>query len=412
MNFAKLKNITSFQVVDSIILIMPILFILGSPWTNFSTFVFSFLFLYICFKENNWSWIKKKWVIFFLVFWFYNIINGFFSTNSFAAIKTSFFYIRFLFFSLIISFYGFRYIKLNKILKFWVLCLSFVIFDLFIQFTFKIDLFGYPEQAGGRYAGLFGEELIAGSFLSRFIPFVIPFIFFHRSTKLSKITNIFPYFFIIITFVAILISGERTNFLVFFIYALLFGIYYFWEKKIKIFYLLLFFLIIFFSLLQLKSVQSRYVDFKNIALDFKSSSYGKLWNSGYELWKLHPWNGVGFKNFRVDCDIEIIDTSNNTHPLCSSHPHNLYLEILSETGLIGFCLFSLYLFFIFKEIIYNFSFVANNQSKDLYVSSSILICIILIPVLTSGSFYTSLNGLYIWLHIAFINYLSKNTKKY
>ena len=48
--------------------------------------------------------------------------------------------------------------------------------------------------------------------------------------------------------------------------------------------------------------------------------------------------GVGLKNFRYVCD-EKFDTFTQKKFLCSTHPHNLYLEILSETGLIGFVIF-------------------------------------------------------------------------
>ena len=35
----------------------------------------------------------------------------------------------------------------------------------------------------------------------------------------------------------------------------------------------------------------------------------------------NPLNGVGVKNFRVDCDIELNDLRpENGHQLCSSHP--------------------------------------------------------------------------------------------
>ena len=43
--------------------------------------------------------------------------------------------------------------------------------------------------------------------------------------------------------------------------------------------------------------------------------------------------GVGVKNFRKICKYEKYSVSNLS---CASHPHNTYIQILSETGIIGF----------------------------------------------------------------------------
>ena len=54
--------------------------------------------------------------------------------------------------------------------------------------------------------------------------------------------------------------------------------------------------------------------------------------------------GVGLKNYRVDCDNQIDPRPESIPQFCSSHPHNFFLEILSETGLVGFFIF--FIFFI------------------------------------------------------------------
>jgi len=404
------SRIKYFKLIDFTILILPILFILGSPWTNACTVLFSYLFISFSIKEKNWKWISKKWVIFFLIFWLYNLINSFFSTDSLGAIKTSFFYIRFLFFSLLISNYGFNYLKLNKIINFWFICLSLVTIDLFIQYIFKFNLLGFPSD-GARYSGVFGNELIVGSFLSRYLPLVIPFvIFYYKDLKETYLK--FGLILIILFFLFnILISGERTAFIVFFVYLICLLIYIFRKKIIS---LILICALLFSTLLislQTNDVKIRYNEFKNIVLNFDQSSYGKLWTSSYELWKLNPVSGVGFKNFRVECDLKIKDKSGNTHPLCSSHPHNLYLELLSETGIIGLLLFIFIFYFFLREIIPIFFLLKENKEKYLYLSNLIMVLIYLWPIITYGSFYTSLNGLYIWLNISIINHLKQTLKQ-
>ena len=171
-------------------------------------------------------------------------------------------------------------------------------------------------------------------------------------------------------------------------------------KKYKILILTLFLSLIILINFNSSHVQNRYGDFKNIILNFEDSTYGKLYSSGYRLWKKNPLNGVGVKNFRVDCDIELNDLRpENRHQLCSTHPHNLYLELMSETGLLG-----LFLFIAFNLIIvlksFKFLFTKNQIDKIeyyLFICSFSLYLAYIWPLSSNGSFFTTWNGSQYWL---------------
>ena len=74
--------------------------------------------------------------------------------------------------------------------------------------------------------------------------------------------------------------------------------------------------------------------------------------------KINLWSRI--KNFGLICDKYILIIQ-DIHPTCSNHPHNLYLQILSETGIIGLILFAS-LFFIWKRI---FELIKTYDKKNI-----------------------------------------------
>jgi O-antigen ligase len=395
-----IEKISKFKIIDYFLLAIPILYVLGSPFINLCTLVFSLIFLLDSYDKKNWSWIKEKWVIFFLIFWVYNIINSFFATDNLNSIKSSFFYIRFLFFALCIYYLGFKHLSLKKVLIFWLIIISFISLDIYVQYFFGYDFFGYKAIHVPRYSGPFGSELVAGAYLSRLIPLICPMLLIYFFN--FKFLNKFLIFGLTLTlFFSVMLTGERASFLFILAFLFLYVIFIFRNKISIIIKFSITVILITGILVNVPEVKKRYSDFYNIIQNFSESSYGKLYSSAFQLWKLNKITGVGFKNFRVNCDIEVIDNSNNNHQLCSTHPHNLYLEILSETGLIGLIIYGIFLFYLFKQIFRKFK--VNKNYLSLFQISPILCMILLVwPILSAGSFYTTWNGSFFWLYLGLV----------
>ena len=73
--------------------------------------------------------------------------------------------------------------------------------------------------------------------------------------------------------------------------------------------------------------------------------------SALKMFKENYLFGIGPKLFRIKCSEERYKPFENVkvEDVCSTHPHNTYIQLLSETGIIGFLLiFSLFILICYK----------------------------------------------------------------
>lgn len=87
---------------------------------------------------------------------------------------------------------------------------------------------------------------------------------------------------------------------------------------------------------------------------------------------------------------------------CSTHPHNYYLELLSESGLIGTILMiAFFVVLLSKSFHYLKEYNRSLNTKFIFLIPFIIVIFIEIwPLRSSGSFFTSGNATFFWLSVA------------
>ena len=399
------KNTLSFYLLIS----FPIFLILGNLFINF--FYIAFTFLAILNLKESQKFYKSHIFYLLILFSIYLSINLFFSVN----LSNSF--LRFIKFILIIFFIiefqnliQNKDLSFEKILSYWMIFFFIVSFDIIFEFIVGFNILGFYTSMPGRIASFFGDELVVGAFY-HFMSLLILAFFINR--KFSS-----PYI-LILSVIIILISftiGERANFIKLFLSIFLFLFFILktgFFKKVGISSFIFILLSIF--VLTNEDIKYRYYDQIKIiySIDgfnkyFKESQYGAHQDAAYRIFKSNKFFGVGLKNFREESKKEIYrnDEFKKTDTRQATHPHQLHLELLSETGLLGYLTF---LILILYSIYYSIKNYLIN--KNIYQFASIVFIFSnLIPIIPSGSIFSTFYGGIFWFNFALMLSFNKYSK--
>lgn len=400
-----LKKNIYFKIWSYLLLFIPISIISGSLLLNANLFLITIFFLInvVKFQEIR-KFLKTDWFLvscFYLLFLIFSTSLNDFRIHS--ALRSITFF-KFFIFALSLSIiFIIDEKKFLNFLKIYFLIFCFVIFDALIQYIFGKNILGITYDIG-RVSGIFGEEKILGSFISKSIFIVTPLLIYFLKKNILK--NLFLILWFGLATFIILISGGRMSFLHIFMAVHLFYIINIFKDYRKIFYLIPIYIMIVVLFISDQNVFER---FKNIThkdygisknFNIKDSQWGAHYLVAYEIFKDNPLVGIGPKNFRIEACKEKYSNidSEKSDIRCSTHPHNIVLEILSEQGIIGMIFFLLLIFFTLKRF---------NLNKEINFFLFLSFLIFIWPIGTSGSIFTSWNGIFLWINIGIISFLKE-----
>ena len=401
------------QIVGILIITFPFCIIIGTAFVEINANLIALygLLNFIILKKYK----NNKIIIFLLFIYFFSNFSSFLSPNNFDAFSRSLFLFRYpLFFFGLILFLNNNDKYLHYTLISITVAVIFVYFDDLFQLITGEDIFNFKKQQH-RLSGPFNDELIPGIFLFRFgLISIITII------SLVKIKNNFFNLLLSMSLIlGVVITGEKTSSVMIFLSISLF---YFINYGFKKIYLIFIILIVFISSLvviintneiykeRIWGETKRTLGIFNEDRSFIDSEHGVMLFTAYKIWENNKLFGVGLKNYRHLCKDDKYAEINSlvVDNRCSTHPHNFYLEILSELGLIGIFLYvSLFIFILFK--------IFQNYKKEKNIITLSIFCtlsVILFPFLFTNSFFTNFNLLWIvfLLSIGLVKFKSENEK--
>jgi O-antigen ligase len=406
-----MKKSIFINCISAFIYLIPASLIIGAAVSEFFVSFTALLFLIYTIVYKDWSYYKKKIFIFLIIFFIYIVFVSLISEFPINSLRSSLFYFRFYLMFLAIWFLldqnkSFpKYFLLSIILSL-AACFSYSLGDIYNSIRFETKVADY------RISGLFGSELIQGSY---FIRFLILFLGVYALVN-NNFKNKFLYYSIFfVSIFIVLVSGERSSIGLLFIFLFLYFIFSEIKiiEKLKIFACIIFITVL--SLSYLPGLKERIFDntktliFESEKIKVFSRGHQEHYESALKMLKKNMITGVGIRNFRLECrkdEYRYIGVNS-----CTTHPHNTYVQFLAETGIIGFLFIFSLLVYISKFLIVSFlNVIKGKKISNSAVIFSIAIFINIFPLVPTGSFFNNWLSTVYYLPLAFFFYSLENQK--
>ena len=430
--------------VSFLVLSIPVLLLTGPFLADLALSTSCILFLIFVVRTRQFILFKDKYFLFFLLFYIIIIISCLQSDHFKEIIFKNIFYFRFGIFLLLMKYIINTNENFVVYLKNILLIIFLLLFtDSLIQFIFGKNILGFSHPPG-RITSFFGEESVMGSYIVRLCPLLIALICFTQSKKYELI------FILSLSFILSIISGERASIGLFLIFSSIFFIIWRYDFKTKLITLIsfsIFILTSFFIVISMsETAKFRLVDqtlsqinfnyknnkpfYKLIKVDGKNRAlarndtflplqYHLYFEASRKIFLDNLIFGSGAKSYRYVSNTEkylIIKTHaafrdkpkdfeyNGYTNLKSTntHPHNTYLQLFSETGLIG----GLFVSFIFIYVAFLIFFSNLSFEKKIILIS---VFFNLFPFITTGNFFNNWLSILYFYPLGILYLKKKNT---
>ena len=249
---------------------------------------------------------------------------------------------------------------------------------------------------------LLSDKMVLGHYLSRLFPLV--FGLYIYAFKLDLKRYLLLSLVLILTDLLVYVSGERTSIGLMFVNTIFLLLF---LEKFKVLRLITFFisvlLIVLISFFD-SGIKERNIDItinqmglstNSEKFNFFTEMHESYFFTSWKIFVDKPILGSGPDTFRKFCDYE--KYSYNTYS-CSTHPHNSYIQLLSEVGIVGISIVfisSLYLIFMVLKNAFTDKFRGYRFLSDYQLCIILSLLLTLVPVLpTLGFFNNWINGIY------------------
>ena len=413
----------TLNFIGYLLCLLPVAILTGPLLSDSIVSIIALVFIFNTLKYKNWHYLNNSFFYFFLFFYLYILIRSFFSDHILISLESSFFYFRFIFFALGVWLLldhkkNFLYLFTYVLLFAFFVC----IIDGYYQYFSRINsvdgighnLFGFVGVQS-RLTLLLSNELVLGSYLSRLFPLLIGLLILLYPK--NKLFILFSLVVMVAIDVLVFLSGERTALALMVLSTVLIVGLVSKLRLLRIIAFILSFLSIIFITIYDEDIKERNINktIQQLNLDgssdeevFFSTEHDSIMKTAIEIFQNNPIFGVGPKLFRVEC--QNIDGGAG----CSTHPHNSYIQLLAETGIVGFMFMVVLLIritYYFIKHLYLFQTKQKTMFTDYQICLLICFYLSLWPIVPTVNIFNNWINIIYFLPIGFFLHSFKFNKK-
>ena len=399
-----------------LVIFLPISLLISSGVSEITQFLIIISFLIISFYNKDFVWLKNKYLWLLMLIWISLLLNLLFSQNFSLSFLRNVTFIKNIIFIFALNYIFNKKKNFDLIFIFFLIISTIVSFDIFFEYFNKKNILGFQSNYDERIASFLGKELKIGAFMFGF-SFISISYYFERYLNKSINHKFFGFLLMAFFFISIFLTGERSNTLKAIFALFLFIIF---LNKVIFKYKKIFFtsvlLILIFSFANFDKIRNRFnvilLPINNIGFveAFKETQHGAHFYTALKIFEKYPFFGVGNKNFREECSKEEYKNENykRIEGRCSTHPHQIYYELISEHGLIGTTIILCVIFFI----LFDSAIIYSKKKNSIHLASILFVFSQFLPFIPSGSFFTSWSSTIFWLNFSIIIFYNNKIYSY
>lgn len=379
-----------------LVVLLPLCLIGGRVAVDAALSLTAILFLLRSILSRDWRWTRSTWFRIGLVLWLWMLFISPFAFDPLLSFSQGGPWIRFLIFAAALEYWVLDEVWMRRLLWTATAAVVFVAGDTWLQYLTGTDLFGHARPSPERLSGPF-DGLRPGIFTTKMMFPVVLGVFAWQAWQRAWAKGALLAL-VLLAVGAVFISGERMALLL----ALAGLVFAAVLQKGVMRRLLAGVLaaavggVVVLAVMDPRMIGRHVTETVETVKDLGDSAYGEIWRSALHLAAERPLLGVGMKNFRVACADPDIALPETVAGRCATHPHNLYLEFLTESGVPGFLLF-VSLVGVWARRLWRAW--RDGPHTSWLLGPMVAMAVLLWPIGPSASFFSNWFGAMVWLYL-------------